>query len=132
MMLSVGQSASFSKTITEHDVYSFAGITGDFNPVHINNVEAENSVFGKLIAHGMLVGSLISTVLGTLLPGQGTVYLEQDLKFLKPVYFGDTCTASVEIIEIINLQKGIYKLKSNVTNQAGELVIEGFAIVKHV
>lgn len=131
-MLSVGQSASFSKTITEHDVYSFAGITGDFNPVHINNVEAENSVFGKLIAHGMLVGSLISTVLGTLLPGQGTVYLEQDLKFLKPVYFGDTCTASVEIIEIINLQKGIYKLKSNVTNQAGELVIEGFAIVKHV
>ena len=76
MKLIVGQNASFSKTITESDVYNFAGLVGDFNDVHINQVAAEKSMFGKRIAHGMLVGSFISTVLGMYLPGPGTIYLE--------------------------------------------------------
>lgn len=128
--IKVGQSASFTKTITEVDVYGFAGITGDFNGAHVNQVEAQNNMFGNRIAHGMLVGSLISTVLGTKLPGDGTIYLEQNLKFKKPVYFNDTVTATVTVEEILNATKGIYKLKTNIINQKKELVIEGYAIVK--
>ena len=79
MNITVGQSASFSKTISEYDVYGFAGIVGDYNSVHVNKIEAKNSIFGERIAHGMLVASLISTVLGMKLPGPGTVYLEQNL-----------------------------------------------------
>ena len=91
--LEIGQSASFSKTISEYDVYSFAGIVGDFNPIHINSVEGEKSIFKSRIVHGMLAGSFISTVLGMKLPGEGTVYLEQNLKFKLPVFFGDTIDA---------------------------------------
>ena len=128
-MLSIGQKASFTKTIAECDVYGFAGIVGDFNSVHVNAVEAKNSIFGKQVAHGMLVGSLFSTVLGTELPGNGTVYLEQDLKFLKPVYFGDTITATVIVKEIINPEKGIYKLETKAYNQDDICIIDGYAIV---
>jgi 3-hydroxybutyryl-CoA dehydratase len=127
----IGDTASFSKTISEHDVYTFAGITGDFNTVHINKQEAEKSVFKHRIAHGMLTGSLISAVLGSKLPGEGTVYLEQDLKFKAPVYFGDTCTAHVEVVEILKPEKGIYKLNTWITNQNDEIVSEGYAVVKY-
>lgn len=130
--IEIGDSASFSKTITEYDVYGFAGISGDFNPVHINKEYAKNSAFNGQIAHGMLVGSLISTVLGTKLPGEGTVYLEQDVKFLKPVYIGDTCTAVVEVTEIINREKGIYRLNTQIHNQSDLSVCDGYAIVKHL
>lgn len=129
--LSVGQTASFSKTITETDVYNFAGIVGDFNSVHVNAVEAEKGIFGKRVAHGMLVGSLISTVIGTKLPGPGTIYIEQDCKFLAPVFFGDTITAIVTVSEIININKGIYKLDTIAVNQENTRVIDGYAVVKH-
>ena len=129
MALVVGQSASFSKTISESDVYGFAGLVGDFNSAHLNKVEAEKSIFGDRIAHGMLVGSLISAVLGMKLPGSGTIYLEQNLIFKKPVYFGDTATATVSVEEIINKSKGIYKMKTTITNQNDDIVIDGYAIV---
>lgn len=128
----LGESAYFSKTITEFDVYGFAGIVGDFNTVHINQLEAGKSVFGRRVAHGMLVGSLISTVLGTKLPGEGTIYLEQNLKFKRPVYFGDTVTAKVTVSEIINSEKGIYKLDTIITNQFEKVTHEGYAIIKYI
>ncbi|MZK52787.1 MaoC family dehydratase [Clostridium beijerinckii] len=125
----LGQSASFSKTISEYDVYSFAGICGDFNPVHINKEEANKSIFKGQIAHGILVSSFISAVLGMYLPGPGTIYLQQNLSFKKPVYIGDTITATV-VIEEIEKEKGIAKLKTTVTNQNVKVVVEGEAIVK--
>lgn len=126
----IGEKEETSKTISEVDVYSFAGISGDFNPVHINKIEAEKSIFRERIAHGLLVGSLISNVIGMKLPGFGTIYMEQNFKFLKPVYIDDTVTASVEIVEIINEKKNIIKLATRVTNQNGDLVIDGYAVVK--
>lgn len=131
-ILEIGSRASFTKTITEYDVSAFAGITGDFNPVHVNDEAAKESPFGRRIAHGMLTGSLISTVLGMKMPGEGTVYLEQNLKFTAPVYIGDTCTASVEITEILNEEKGIYKLDTKVINQNGMMVSDGYAVVKYL
>ena len=126
--IKVGDVASFAKTITEYDVYGFAGITGDFNPVHINKQKAEESIFGERIAHGMLSASLISTVLGTQLPGEGTVYLGQDLKFKLPVKFGDTLTAKVEVLEK-NDDRHIIKLLTQVHNQDGKIVVDGAATV---
>jgi len=125
----LGQCASFSKTISEYDIYSFAGICGDFNPVHINKEEAKNSIFKGQIAHGILVSSFISTVLGMFLPGPGTIYLQQNLSFKKPVYIGDTITAIV-VIEEIEEQKRIAKLKTTITNQNGKIVVDGEAVVK--
>ena len=127
----IGESASVSKTISEFDVYGFAGIVGDFNSVHINSVAAKNSTFGDRVAHGMLVGSLFSAVLGTKLPGPGTVYLEQDLKFKKPVFFGDTITATVTVSEQINERKGVYRLETKAVNQNAECVVDGYAIVMY-
>lgn len=127
MKYEVGQSASFSKTVTEYDVYGFAGITGDMNPVHINAVEAEKSMFKKRIAHGILAVGFISTVLGQKLPGNGTIYLSQDIQFKKPVYIGDTVTATAEVSEV--LEKGRLKLHTYVTNQDGDIVADGHAIV---
>ncbi|HEM6266591.1 TPA: MaoC family dehydratase [Streptococcus suis] len=123
----VGQTGSFSKTITETDVVLFAGISGDLNPAHINEVEASKGMFKKRIAHGMLGASLISTVLGMYLPGPGTIYLGQNLKFLKPVAIGDTLTALATIIE--KDEKGWLKLETTVTNQEGVVVISGQAKV---
>lgn len=128
MKYEVGAVAEFSKTISEHDVYQFAGITGDFNSVHINKVAAEESIFKNRICHGMLVGSFVSTVLGMYLPGPGTIYLGQYLKFLKPVFIGETITAKVEIIEY--LKDDIIKLNTVVVNQDNVEVITGEAIVK--
>ena len=130
MSIQLGQKGKFSKTVSETDVYGFAGITGDFNPVHINNEACKGSIFGKRIAHGMLVGSFISTVLGMYMPGPGTIYMEQDLKFLKPVFYGDTVTAEVTVSEVINEDKGIYRLDTVVVNQHDERVINGYAVVK--
>lgn len=96
----LGEKAAFSKTLTETDVYNFAGICGDFNPVHVNRVQAQNSRFGKPVCHGMLTASFISTVIGMYLPGPGAIYLEQNLKFKGPVYIGDTIVAEVTVTEI--------------------------------
>lgn len=130
MTYKVGQSATCTKTITESDVQLFAKLSGDFNPIHVNRAVAEKSFFGRQVAHGLLVGSLLSTVIGTKLPGEGTIFMEEGMKFLKPVFIGDTVTAKILVDEIINEDKGVIRLLSVVTNQDNETVIEGFAIVK--
>lgn len=126
--LTVGQKASFSKTITETDVYLFAGISGDINPAHLNEEYAKDTFFKGRIAHGILTGALISAVLGVQLPGPGTIYVSQGLKFLAPVYFGDTITATVEIKEIL-LEKNKIILETYCTNQDGVKVTTGEAVV---
>lgn len=131
MKMKVGDSASFGKTITETDISLYAGLTGDFNTAHINEEEAAKGLFGGRVAHGMLSAGLISAVLGTKLPGEGTVYLSQSLNFLKPVMAGDTVTAVCKVAEILNADKGIYRLETKCVNQAGECVIDGEAVVKY-
>jgi 3-hydroxybutyryl-CoA dehydratase len=126
--LRVGDRAEFSKTITETDVYLYAGVTGDLNPAHINEEYAKKTFFKTRIAHGMLLAGLISGVLGNKLPGPGTVYIRQELNFLAPVRMGDTITASVEIIEIMAEAKRI-RAKTTCVNQEGTLVLDGEAIV---
>lgn len=126
--MQVGDSASFTKTVSEHDVYTYAGVSGDFNPAHVNEVEAQKGMFGKRIAHGMLSAGFISTVLGTQLPGPGTIYMCQELRFTKPVFFGDTITATVTVAELIP-EKNRAILDTVCTNQNGEVVIKGKATV---
>ena len=126
--LRVGDSAKFSKTLSESDVYLFAGITGDFNPAHVNEDYAKDTFFKTRIAHGMLSASFISTVIGTLLPGPGTVYMRQESNFLAPVKIGDTVTAIVEVAEIMAEKKRI-RLKTYCVNQEGTTVVDGEAIV---
>ena len=126
--MKLGDSASFTKTVSEHDVYTYAGVSGDFNPAHVNEVEAQKGMFGKRIAHGMLSAGFISTVLGTQLPGPGTIYLGQELKFTRPVRFGDTVTATCTVSEI-RAEKNIVKLDTTCTNQHGEVVLQGMATV---
>lgn len=127
-MLEVGQKASFTKTITESDVYTFAGVSGDLNPAHINEEYAKKSMFKTRIAHGMLGGSLISTVFGMDMPGPGAIFLENNMKFKKPVLFNDTITAEVEVNELI-VEKNIAKFTTRCTNQHGDVVIEGTAVL---
>ena len=107
--LIVGQEAILEKKITEEDIFSFSKLTGDNNPVHLDNDFAKFTIFKKKIAHGFLSGSLISTVIATKLPGPGSIYLSQTLKFLAPVFVDDTITAKV-IIEEINMEKRKIKL----------------------
>ena len=126
--LEIGQNAEFSKTISESDVYLFAGVTGDMNPAHINAEYSKDSVFNQRVVHGMLSASLISTVLGTELPGRGTIYLQQEVKFVAPVHFGDTITATAEVLEK-NIKKNRVKLRTVCTNQEGQVVVDGEAIV---
>jgi 3-hydroxybutyryl-CoA dehydratase len=126
--LAEGQSAEFSKTVTEADVVLFAGITGDLNPAHIDDVAASESRFGGRIAHGMLVASFISTVLGMRLPGPGTIYLSQSLRFTVPVRLGDTVTARVEVAELVHAKRRA-RLLTTVRNQRGETVVDGEATV---
>ena len=126
--MTVGQQASFTKTVTETDVYLFAGITGDLNPAHINQVASEKTMFKGRIAHGMLSAGFISNVLGMKLPGPGTIYLSQELKFTKPVYIGDTVTATATVIEKIEAKNRLI-LETICTNQKGDVVIKGQAVV---
>lgn len=129
-MIKIGEKEIFLKTITESDVYVFAGVSGDFNPVHINKEYAEQTVFKKQIVHGALLNSYISNVIGMKLPGTGTIYLEQNSKFVKPVYIGETISVCVEVQEVIKEKKGIHKLATTIINQNGEICVEGYAIVK--
>jgi len=126
--LKVGQTAEFAKTISESDIYLYAGITGDVNPAHLNEEYAKNTFFKTRIAHGMLSAGLISTVIGTKLPGTGSIYFKQDLSFLAPVRIGDTITARVEVIEIITKKKRV-RLKTTCVNQEGTQVIDGEAVI---
>lgn len=126
--LKIGDSASMAKTISESDVYLFAGITGDHNPAHVNEEASRQTAFGGRIVHGILSAGLISAVLAMKLPGPGTIYLGQELKFTKPVRFGDTVTATCTVSEIL-AEKNIVKLDTICTNQQGEVVIKGVATV---
>ena len=126
--LEVGQRASFSKTVSEFDVYMFAGISGDFNPAHIDQTYAEQTAFKTRIAHGMLSAGFISNVLGNHLPGPGTIYISQSMTFLAPVVIGDTITATAEVVEI-NTEKKRVRLKTVCTNQSGREVLTGEAMV---
>jgi 3-hydroxybutyryl-CoA dehydratase len=124
----IGQSAEMTRTISDSDVRTFANISGDHNPVHLDDVYAESTVFGRRIAHGSLTSALISAVLGQQLPGHGTIYLSQSCQFKRPVYINDTITARVEVINFRE-DKRITTLKTDVINQDGKLVITGEAVV---
>ncbi len=126
--LHVGDSAEFAKTISESDIYLYAGVTGDFNPAHINEAYAQKTFFKTRIAHGMLLAGFISTVGGTMLPGPGAVYVRQELDFLAPVHIGDTITARVEVTEVL-ADKNRVKLRTTCVNQDGKLVLDGMAIL---
>jgi 3-hydroxybutyryl-CoA dehydratase len=125
--LAIGQSASFGKTITEADIVLFAAVTGDTNPMHLNAEYAKDSIFGERIAHGMLAAGLITKVLGTQLPGPGTIYMSQSLKFRAPVRIGQTVTATVEVLAL-HPDKHRATLRT-VCTVAGEPVLEGEAYV---
>jgi 3-hydroxybutyryl-CoA dehydratase len=124
----VGDISEFTKTITETDIVLFAGITGDFNPAHMNQIWAESTHFQRRIAHGMLSAGIISAVIGMYLPGPGTIYLSQEIRFLAPVYIGDTITAQVEVQEIV-MDKNRVRLRTYCMNQKGAIVIDGTAWV---
>lgn len=125
--LKLGQKASFAKTITDADILMFTAVSGDTNPVHINAEAAERTMFKQRIAHGMLSASLISTVLGTKLPGPGTIYLAQNLKFRAPVTIGATVTATVEITALDPARKRA--TLTTTCTVGGKPVIEGDATV---
>jgi 3-hydroxybutyryl-CoA dehydratase len=124
----LGERARFAKTVTEADVTAFAGLIGDFNPIHVDAVYARRSQFGQRVAHGMFTGGLISAVLGNKLPGPGSIYLSQQLEFLAPVFIGDTITA---LVEVANWQpdKRIITLKTDCYNQDDKQVVTGKAVL---
>lgn len=126
--IKIGDHAEFSKTISEHDVYAFAGITGDFNPLHVDAEYAAQTRFGARISHGALLAGLISTVVGMKLPGPGALYASQSLKFLRPVYIGDTITAFAEVAELDEARNRV-RLRTGCTNQKGEAVAEGESVL---
>ena len=125
--MEIGHTAYYTKTVTEHDVGTFAGVTGDFNPSHVNQIGAEEMRLPGRIAHGALSGGLISAALGTKMPGQGCLYLSQSSKFVRMVRFGDTLTVRLEVVE--KMEKYRVKIKTEVFNQNDELVVTGEAIL---
>jgi 3-hydroxybutyryl-CoA dehydratase len=126
--IQIGQRASFTKTVTESDVTTFAGLIGDFNPLHVDAEYARKSRFGQRVAHGMFTAGLISAVLGNKLPGPGAIYLSQQLEFLAPVFIGDTITATVEV-STWRPEKRIITLKTDAYNQAAKQVVTGKAVL---
>ena len=130
--LQVGDKASIAKTVTEADIGLFAGISQDYNPLHMDESYAKKTQFGRRVAHGGLSFSMISGLLGTKLPGPGTLHVSQKLDFRKPVFIGDTLTAEAEIMEKFTKKEGKLKflrIKTNVFNQNNVLVTEGEALV---
>ena len=126
--LQVGQAAEMAKTVTAADIALFAGVTGDFNPVHVDAAAAAQSRFGERIAHGMLSAGFISAVIAMRLPGPGSIYLSQTLRFTKPVRIGDTVTTRVEVVEVVAPKRRL-RLATVCRNQNGETVVEGEAVV---
>ncbi len=122
--IEIGDSASFTKTISESDIYLFAGITGDFNPMHVNEEFAKRTPFGSRVAHGGITTSLIAPVLGMMLPGLGTVALETYCRYKGAVYPGDTVTATANVVEKEE-EKNRIKMEVMWTNQDGKLVAKG-------
>lgn len=135
--IKVGDKASFSKTVTEADIHSFSAVSADFNPIHVDEVYATTSSLGKKmggrIAQGLLSASLFSTLVGVYIPGKGALYVSQTCNFKRPVKIGDTLRAESEVLE--KLEKGRIRMRTQCTNQNGEVVVEGEAVAiaaKHV
>ncbi|MFN2491548.1 MAG: MaoC family dehydratase [Pyrinomonadaceae bacterium] len=128
MQIKVGDTAALSKKITDNDIRAFAKLTGDDNPVHLDEAYARTTRFGHRIAHGMLGASLISAVLGTTLPGKGSIYLSQTLQFLRPIYIDNIITARVTV-QKVREDKSIVTLETTCENQHGETLIRGEAVV---
>ena len=126
---SVGQVATLVRTISEADVMTFATLTGDYNPVHVDADAAAASSFGVRIVHGMLTASLLSTVLAMQLPGPGAIYLSQTLRFLRPVRLGDTVTVQVQVTAI-DVATRRMTLATTIRNERGKMVVEGEASVQ--
>lgn len=127
MKYCVGMKSTICRKVVEKDVLAFAELTGDKNPVHVNKDAALASIFHGQVAHGMYTASLISTVIGMQMPGEGTIYLSQNCRFKKPVYFGDVLNVVVEIMSID--EKNRATLLTQVYNQNNDLVLDGTALV---
>lgn len=125
-MFKIGDFAKLIRLITEDDINLYAKISGDFNPIHIDKEYAKNTIFKTRIAHGMFIASFISSVIANQLPGQGTIYLMQNLNFLYPARIGDIITAKVEIL---NIENNKFKLKTTCENQEKIIIIDGEAVV---
>ncbi|MDI6772058.1 MAG: MaoC family dehydratase [bacterium] len=128
MSFTPGQKASATRTVTEADVETYAHLTGDLNPLHMDPAFASASRFGGRIAHGMLTAGLISAVLGMYLPGPGGIYLSQTLTFLKPVRIGDTITATAEVTAY-DAERRRLRLRTSCVNQRDEAVLDGEAVL---
>lgn len=126
--IKIGDTAEFTKTVSESDVYGFAGITGDMNPAHIDKIYASKTVFKRRITHGILSLGFISNVIAMQLPGPGAIYINQSCQFIKPIYIGDTVTAIVEVIRKDEEKNKIW-LRTYCINQDGVIVIDGEAII---
>lgn len=126
--LSIGDSEQIQKKVTERDINQFAEITGDKNPVHLDEKYAKNSIFKNKVAHGMLTASLFSNILGNKFPGNGTIYLKQSLTFCKPVYVNEMITAKI-IVKDINYDKQQVLFETFCYNEKNEIVIKGEALV---
>ncbi len=128
MKIKVGDTTSLTRKVTDKDIHEFSALTGDHNPIHLDDGYAATTRFGRRIAHGMFGASLISAVIGNDLPGTGSIYLSQTLRFVAPVYLGDTVTARVTVTKIRD-DKPIVTLACECTNQRGETLIKGEAAV---
>ena len=126
--LKLGQSAEMVHTVTEEDIKTFGDLSGDYNPLHFNEEWAKDTMFGGRIAHGILTAAYVSAAIGMKLPGPGTIYMSQSMKFLGPVRIGDTITARVEIVNL-NDEKRRITLRTLCTNQDGKTVLDGEALV---
>lgn len=126
--IKVGDSSEFSKTISESDIYMFAGITGDLNPFHVNEEYSRNTFFKGRIAHGVLLAGFISTVVGCQLPGPGAIYVKQELNFMAPARIGDTITAKATVLEVDEENNRVV-LQTTCTNQDDTVVLDGKATV---
>lgn len=126
--LEIGQSAETSRTISESDVYTFAGVTGDLNPAHLDETYAAGTAFKTRIAHGMLSAGIVSGLLGMVLPGPGTIYVGQELRFMRPVRIGDTITAKVTV-HSLDVQRNRAVLLTTCHNQNGKQILDGKATV---
>lgn len=128
MKIKVGDRASVTKTITEDDIQTFGDLTGDHNPLHFDDEHARRTRFRRPISHGMLTGSLFSSIIAHQLPGEGAIYLSQSLRFVAPVFAGDTITAELTVTRVRE-DKQIITLEGVARNQRGEVVITGESVV---
>ncbi|GAC1622118.1 MAG: MaoC family dehydratase [Candidatus Elarobacter sp.] len=125
----IGDSTTFTKTVTEADILLFAAVSGDNYPLHVDAEYAKTTRFGQRAAHGMLTASLLSTVVGLLLQKPGGIYVEQSIRFKRPVFIGDTLTATSEVTELIPERRRM-RVKAGVVNQRGETVLDGEGVIQ--